>query len=162
MGEVPIITKQIWQGDAFLNADFTLENLQTQLINRPRDILHLATHGQFSPGDLSNSFIQLWRQEHLNLNTIDTYLRRDPPLELLVLSACRTAIGDEKTELGFSGFAVKAEVKSTLASLWPVSDQGTLALMTTFYHQLRQTPIKAEALRQTMSVPPLGVTIPFR
>ena len=71
----------------------------------------------------------------------------NPPVELLVLSACRTALGDEQAELGFAGFAVQAGVKSAMASLWSVSDEGTLGLMTEFYQQLRQTPIKAEALR---------------
>jgi CHAT domain-containing protein len=87
----------------------------------------------------------------------DTKLRLDqlrqlgwnnPPVELLVLSACRTALGDEQAELGFAGFAVLAGVKSALASLWYVSDQGTLGLMTEFYEQLNNAPIKAEALRQ--------------
>lgn len=87
----------------------------------------------------------------------DTQLRLDqvrqlgwnnPAVDLLVLSACRTALGDEKAELGFGGLAVSSCVKSALASLWYVSDQGTLALMTEFYQQLKTAPIKAEALRQ--------------
>ena len=59
-----------------------------------------------------------------------------PRVELLVLSACRTALGDEQAELGFGGLAVASGVKSALASLWYVSDQGTLGLMTEFYSQL--------------------------
>jgi CHAT domain-containing protein len=58
-------------------------------------------------------------------------------------------LGDEQAELGFAGFAVVAGVKSVLASLWYVSDRGTLGLMTEFYEQLNSAPIKAEALRQT-------------
>ncbi len=73
----------------------------------------------------------------------------DPPLELLVLSACRTAVGDEQAELGFAGLAVQAGAKTALASLWYVSDEGTFGLMSEFYHHLSQAPIKAEALRQT-------------
>jgi len=69
-------------------------------------------------------------------------------VELLVLSACRTAVGDEDAELGFAGLAVQAGVKSALASLWYVSDEGTLGLMTQFYQQLKVAPIKAEALRR--------------
>jgi CHAT domain-containing protein len=60
----------------------------------------------------------------------------------------RTAIGDAQAELGFAGFAVQAGAKSALASLWYVSDEGTLGLMTEFYKQLKTAPIKAEALRQ--------------
>jgi CHAT domain-containing protein len=64
------------------------------------------------------------------------------------LSACNTASGNEEVELGFAGLAVQAGVKSALASLWSVDDEGTLALMTEFYQRLKNTPIKAEALRQ--------------
>jgi CHAT domain-containing protein len=65
-----------------------------------------------------------------------------------VLSACRTAVGDEQVELGFAGLAVQAGVKSVLASLWGVNDEGTLGLMSEFYQQLKVAPVKAEALRQ--------------
>ena len=67
----------------------------------------------------------------------------------MVLSACTTAVGDEKAELGFAGLAVQAGVKSALASLWYVSDTGTLALMSEFYQQLKTTSTKAQALQQT-------------
>jgi CHAT domain-containing protein len=66
----------------------------------------------------------------------------------MVLSACRTALGDEDAELGFAGFATQAGVKTALGSLWYVSDEGTLALMSNFYQELKISPIKAEALRQ--------------
>jgi CHAT domain-containing protein len=72
----------------------------------------------------------------------------NPPVELLVLSGCKTALGDEQAELGFAGLAVQAGVKSAIASLWSVSDEGTLGLMTELYQKLKQAPIKAEALRQ--------------
>jgi CHAT domain-containing protein len=73
-----------------------------------------------------------------------------PTVELLVLSACETALGEEEAELGFAGLAIQAGVKSVLASLWQVDDVGTLALMTEFYHQLSQASVttKAEALQK--------------
>ncbi|MEM1369441.1 MAG: CHAT domain-containing protein, partial [Cyanobacteria bacterium P01_H01_bin.15] len=52
-------------------------------------------------------------------------------------------------ELGFAGLALKAGVKSALASLWFVSDFGTLALIGELYQHLGTTPTKAEALRRT-------------
>ena len=69
-------------------------------------------------------------------------------MELLVLSACQTAVGNKEAELGFAGFAVATGVKSVLASLWLVSDEGTLGLMTEFYAHLNKSKIKSEALRQ--------------
>ncbi len=66
----------------------------------------------------------------------------------MVLSACRTAVDDEKAELGFAGLAVQAGTKSALASLWYVNDVGTLGLIGEFYQHLKTSAIKAEALRQ--------------
>jgi CHAT domain-containing protein len=134
-------------GKAFLNEQFTRNNIVAQRQNNPYQILHLATHAEFKAGELKNSFIQLW-DDKLNLDEMRQLRLNSPAVELLVLSACRTAVGDEKAELGFAGLAVAAGVKSALASLWYVSDEGTLGLMNEFYDHLSTTPIKAEALRQ--------------
>ncbi|NJN91999.1 MAG: CHAT domain-containing protein, partial [Leptolyngbyaceae cyanobacterium RM2_2_4] len=137
----------LWQGRSFLNQAFTLENLSRQRRQQSYEIIHLATHAEFRPGAPSNSFIQLW-DTRLRLDQLRQLGWRNPTVELVVLSACRTALGDVEAELGFAGFAVQTGAKSALASLWSVSDEGTLALMQEFYRQLRTTPIKAEALQQ--------------
>jgi len=137
----------LWQGQSFLNQAFTLENLSRQRQQQPYEIIHLATHAEFRPGAPSNSFVQLWDTQ-LRLDQLRQLGWRNPTVELVVLSACRTALGDIEAELGFAGFAVQTGAKSALASLWSVSDEGTLALMQEFYRQLRTTPIKAEALQQ--------------
>ncbi|WP_445242295.1 CHAT domain-containing protein [Microcoleus sp. S13_C5] len=137
-----------WKGESFLNQTFTLNNLQSQRNDRPYRIIHLATHGEFKSGAPSNSYIQL-SDRRLTLDRVRELGWNQPPkVELLVLSACKTAVGDEGVELGFAGLAVQAGVKSVLASLWYVSDEGTLGLMAEFYHHLKVAPIKAEALRQ--------------
>ena len=146
--ELSVITRNIGKGMPFLNQAFTLENLKEQRQQKPFQIIHLATHSEFQSGGLSNSFIQLW-DTRLRLDQLRQLGWSNPPVELLVLSACRTALGSDDAELGFAGFAVQAGVKSALASLWTVSDQGTLAMMTEFYRQLQSAPIKAEALRRT-------------
>ena len=145
--ELSLITEQIWQGDAFINEDFTLETLQQARQTGDHGIVHLATHGEFTSGTPGNSYIQL-SDSRLGLNQIRDLDLHNPPLELLVLSACRTALGDKHAELGFTGLAVQAGAKTALGSLWYVSDDGTLGLMTNFYRQLREAPIKAEALRR--------------
>lgn len=145
--ELKEITQKLWSGKSFLNEAFTLENLKAQRQQQPFGIIHLATHGEFRPGASSNSYIQLWDSQ-LHLDKLRQLGWNDPPVQLLVLSACRTALGDEQAELGFSGFAVQAGVKSAMGSLWYVSDEGTLGLMTEFYQKLKTAPIKAEALRQ--------------
>ncbi|MEL7035831.1 MAG: CHAT domain-containing protein [Cyanobacteria bacterium J06592_8] len=146
--ELTTITQQLWQGNAFLEQQFTRENLINERQQYPYPIIHLATHGEFRAGDASQSYIQLWGDEQLKLNELRKLGWHEPAVELLVLSACRTALGDEQAELGFAGLAVQAGVKSALASLWYVSDEGTLGLMTEFYTHLSQTKIKSEALRQ--------------
>jgi CHAT domain-containing protein len=71
------------------------------------------------------------------------------PLELLVLSACQTASGDERAALGLAGVAVRSGARSTVATLWSVSDEAAAALMIQFYQELTQPGMtKAEALRR--------------
>ncbi|OCQ93941.1 CHAT domain-containing protein [Limnothrix sp. PR1529] len=146
--ELQTIAQERAQTTTFLNEAFTIANLQTQRQRQPAPILHLATHGEFKPGQPVNSYIQFWNQERLTLDRLRELSLNNPPVELLVLSACRTAVGDANAELGFAGLAVQAGVKSALASLWYVSDEGTLALMSEFYRQLSIAPTKSQALRQ--------------
>ncbi|MFW5765662.1 MAG: CHAT domain-containing protein [Coleofasciculus sp.] len=146
--ELQIITQELWSGKSFLNEEFTLNNLKQQ--RQQFGIIHLATHADFRPNEPIHSYIQLWDGK-LRLNQLRQISWNQPPqVELLVLSACRTAIGDVNAELGFAGLAVKAGVKSALASLWYVNDGSTLALMSEFYRQLSQpeVTIKAEALQR--------------
>ncbi len=145
--ELAAITRQIWPGQSFLNNDFTLKNLQTQPQQQSFGIIHLATHAAFLPGDMSNSFIQLW-DTRLGLDQMPRMGWQNLQVDLLVLSACQTALGDEQAELGFAGMAVKSGVSAAIASLWQVSDEGTLGLMLEFYRNLRRTSTKSEALRQ--------------
>lgn len=145
--ELEEIATDLWDGTYWLNQGFTPENLLEQRRQTPYGIIHLATHGEFLPGDLSNSYIQFW-DRRLQLDQIRQLGLGDPPVNLLVLSACRMALGDAQAELGFAGLALQSGAQSVLASLWYVSDFGSLALTTEFYRQLAETPVKASALRQ--------------
>ncbi|MBE9124176.1 CHAT domain-containing protein [Tychonema sp. LEGE 07199] len=144
---------QEWPGKSFLNEDFTLVNLQSQRLQQRYGIIHLATHAEFRPGAPNKSYIQFW-DTRLGLDQMRDLKWNNPPLELLVLSACRTALGDKEAELGFAGLALQSGAKSALASLWYVSDAGTLALMSEFYERLKVNKpkdppiIKSEALRE--------------
>ncbi|MBE9124829.1 MULTISPECIES: CHAT domain-containing protein [unclassified Coleofasciculus] len=146
--ELEAIAARLWSGESYLNEKFTLENLKQARNREPFGLVHLATHAEFQPGKVSNSYIELWGGQKLRLDQLRQMELDKPPVELLVLSACRTALGNEEAELGFAGLAVQAGVKSAMGSLWYVSDEGTLALMTAFYKKLKDVPIKAEALRQ--------------
>lgn len=133
--------------DAWLLDDlFTRDRLQRSLELGRFDVVHLATHAEFLPGEPATSYIQLW-DTRLGLDEMANFGWDTAGIELLVLSACQTAVGDREAELGFAGLAYQAGVGSVVASLWPVSDSGTLALMSEFYGQLRRLPTKAAALQ---------------
>ncbi len=147
---VPIEIRTIvesWTGEEFLNQRFTLNNLRATRQQDNYGIIHLATHGEFLPGSPNHSYIQLWDSQ-LKLDQLQQLNLQDPIVELLVLSACRTALGNPDAELGFTGLAVQAGVKSALGSLWYVSDEGTLGLMSEFYAQLKTSTTKAQALQK--------------
>ena len=142
------------QSQQFINADFSSKNLAEQIQSVPFPIIHLATHGQFS-SDPKQTFILTWN-ERLNIDQISQIFRqRDEttadPVELLVLSACETALGHRRASLGLAGIAVHSGARSTIASLWQVDDQATADLMNQLYQRLSQpekTVNRAEALRQ--------------
>ncbi|MFW6296095.1 MAG: CHAT domain-containing protein, partial [Halothece sp.] len=139
-------------GEKLLNRAFTTTAFENTLKKADFPIIHLATHGQFS-SDPGNTLIYAWNQS-INVNQFNQLLRqgnenRQNPIELLVLSACETAKGDERAGLGIAGIALKAEISSVLASLWQVNDGSTPEFMRLFYQALKQPNItKAEALRQ--------------
>ena len=145
LGEQRLMADQ-WEGESRLNQQFTLPAFQQLLRDNQFDVVHLATHAEFRPGHPEQSYIQFWDTQ-LALDRADQVNWTMPPLELLVLSACRTALGDDDAELGFAGLALKSGVKSAMASLWYVSDFGTLALMSEFYQHLGLTT-KSAALRE--------------
>jgi CHAT domain-containing protein len=152
--EISTLTNKIWQGQAqsLLNNASTIENLKSVSNKRRFGIIHLATHGQFNPGELSQSYIQLWN-EKIRLNQLRSLSQElkwstEPKVEMLVLSACTTALGSDEAELGFAGLAVQAGVKTALGSLWYVSDEGSLALMTKFYDELKAKSLRSLALRE--------------
>jgi CHAT domain-containing protein len=145
--EISSITRPPWEGTALLNQDFTLKNLKAARSRNPYGIVHLATHAEFAPGDVSQSYIQFWDQQ-LKLSQLQELGLQNPPVQLLVLSACRTALGDAKAEMGFAGLAVQSGSKAAIASLWSVSDSSTLLLMQEFYRLLKPATVKADALRE--------------
>ncbi|WP_016950241.1 CHAT domain-containing protein [Anabaena sp. PCC 7108] len=144
--ELSTIVQKLWTGKSFLNREFTLNNLKRQ--RQSYEIIHLATHVDFVSEKSRQSYLQLYDRK-LNFNEVRQLGWNNPKVQLLVLSACKSAIGDDKNaELGFAGLAVNTGVKTSVASLWYISDAGTLGLITEFYGQLKTAPIKAEALRQ--------------
>lgn len=148
--ELEIIQSQA-PTEIVLNQSFTDSNFKQLLDTSPFPVVHLATHGEFS-SKAEDTFVLTW-DDKIDANELDDLLRNETttenPIELLVLSACQTALGDNRAALGLAGVAVRAGARSTLGSLWLVSDEATSMLMGKFYQELTNEEVrKAEALRQ--------------
>nr|WP_242043278.1 CHAT domain-containing protein [Leptolyngbya sp. FACHB-671] len=151
--ELQVIQAQI-PSEVFLNQEFTQAALEEQVSTEPFSVVHLATHGQFS-SDPQQTFVLAWDGQ-IDVNTLSSILqRRDQSsteaIELLILSACQTADGDDRATLGLAGIAVQSGARSTLATLWNIDDRATAELISRFYQELSSsgTPItRAEALRR--------------
>jgi CHAT domain-containing protein len=145
------IVDKIPRVTVLLNQTFTAKALQFEIKQASFQIVHLATHGEFSSNS-GGTFIRA-RDRRINVDELNRILQTtqvQTPIELLTLSACQTAEGDERAALGLAGVAVRAGARSTLASLWSIDDQSSAFLMIEFYRQLIDNPSlsKSQALRQ--------------
>lgn len=153
----------------FVDAGFTTKRLQQELAQGRYPIVHLATHGKFGL-DARETYLvtggtQVSRQdektrrqsattqkynEKLTINQLYQIMRDVPPanrVDLLVLTACETAVGSDREALGIAGLALQAGVQSAIASLWQVDDRSTAELVTQFYQELQRENSRAKALQ---------------
>lgn len=141
----------ILPGPKLLNADFTIDRFRGETQSGGYQILHIASHGVFG-GSAETSFI-MTHDDILTMDGLQSLLRaetlRKSPIELLSLSACQTAEGNDRSPLGLSGAAMKARAKSVLGTLWPVEDNAAKNIMEGFYTGIGQARLsKAAALRR--------------
>lgn len=155
------LLKQLWPGQfqKLFGEAFQLDRWVAARDKEPAGLVHVASHADFTPGDPAETYIQLFDRKISTADFAALELDR-PAVELLVLSACRTAFGDPDNELGFSGAAIAAGAKTVVGTLWYASDAGSLALQGEFYRQLAapQTRTKAEALARAQRAMIAGVT----
>lgn len=149
-GELDGIQK-IYGGTVLKNDRFVSRTIGSVLKDVPYGIIHIATHGAFAH-EVSDSYLLTW-DGRIDMNQMERLMRssqfRKEPVELLTLSACNTATGDDKAALGLGGIAVKSGARSALATLWSVNDQATSRLVVEFYSQLQNPELsKAHALRR--------------
>jgi len=143
--------KEIMGGKVlFQNKEHNVENLTREFKNNTYTIVHFATHGVFG-GTPQESFL-LTYDNRLNMDKLEWLISlgrfRERQVELLTLSACQTALGNERAALGLAGVAVKAGVRSAIATLWYVDDEATSLAIREFYRQLKTPGIsKAKALQ---------------
>jgi CHAT domain-containing protein len=149
--ELDEIKSTVRQSEVLLDKQFTTEAIKDAVKSLNAPVVHLATHGQFS-SKAEDTFI-LTFDGRVKVNELSDLLKtratnQRGAIELLVLSACSTAAGDNRAALGIAGVAIQAGARSTLASLWVVDDQATADIMGEFYKQLSRPEItKAQALK---------------
>jgi CHAT domain-containing protein len=137
-------------GQQLLNDSFSRERFRTELERVPYNVVHIASHGQFGD-DPSQTFVLAFDGQ-LTMDDLENDIkfgaRRESALELLVLSACETASGDDRAALGLAGVALKAGARSALATLWYISDQAAGELIRDFYKNVQSGEYsKARALQ---------------
>jgi CHAT domain-containing protein len=143
--------QKLYGGTVRQNQQFTLPTMEKDLGDRPYQIVHIASHGQFD-SDVNKTFL-LTYDGKIGMNKLEQILGlskfRTDAVELLTLSACETAAGDDRAALGLAGVAIKAGARSALATLWTVNDPASAELVSSFYRELQNPAVsKAKALQQ--------------
>jgi CHAT domain-containing protein len=143
--------RNLFGGRKLVDEDFVEASIERELDTQQFSIVHIASHGEFA-ADQSQSFL-LTYDGRLTMDRLGELVRvsqfHDEPLELLTLSACQTAAGDERAALGLAGVAVRSGARSALATLWPVNDQAAAVLVSEFYAGLAEPKnSRAQAVRR--------------
>ena len=147
------VSTGVLPGALKLDAAFTAPAMRAALRQRYA-VVHIASHFHFRPGNETASFLLLGDGSHLPLSEIKTWPNVFAGVDLLTLSACETAMGnaagDGKEVEGFGVLAQRQGAKAVIATLWPVADASTKALMQELYrrHETQPGLPKIEALRQ--------------
>jgi CHAT domain-containing protein len=139
------------RGQVLLDQEFLLDRFSEDLNEGAYRVVHIASHGFFG-GSPQHNFIMTYDRK-LDMERLAQLLRgkqlAEVPVELLALSACQTAEGDDRSPLGLSGVAIQSGARSALGSLWPVADDAAQQMFPAFYRALTGAAMsKAEALRQ--------------
>jgi CHAT domain-containing protein len=150
-GELEALKELFPTSHTMLNQQFLVADFAKELKQEPYTILHVASHGVFE-SDPSKTFLLAY-DEKLTMDRLDSLIGlfkyREEPLELLTLSACESAAGDDRAALGLAGIAIKAGARSAVATFWQVHDQVAAELITHFYKELQDPAVsRAVALQR--------------
>ncbi|MDJ0708153.1 MAG: CHAT domain-containing protein [Leptolyngbyaceae cyanobacterium MO_188.B28] len=161
------IAQYVEVSDFLVDESFTTQNIRQQLQTGEFSAIHWKTHGVFS-SDPQETYIVAYNEQIIarELNDLIGLGSQDGarPLELLVLSACETAQGDNRAVLGLAGLAARTGTRSVLSTLWIAQDTPNTVFMSRFYRALTQSRMtKAEALRQAQLdlIREYGYTTPY-
>ena len=148
--------QNMYGGKTLKNKNFSFSNIGDELSAKEYSVVHIASHGKFT-GNVKESFL-LTYHEKMTMDKLEEFIgksryRFDAPIELLTLSACETAAGDDLAGLGLASVAIKSGARSALATLWSIDDAATSQLVVEFYKQLKNPELsKAKALQQAQLI----------
>ena len=115
---------------------------------RDSNVIHFATHGlAFEDHPMSSLLVVAGGNGYVTARTIRDW---EMPADLVVLSACQTALGrlaETEGVIGLSRSFFIAGARTVVVSLWPVDDTATALLMEYFYQALFDGKNVPEALR---------------
>jgi CHAT domain-containing protein len=156
LAPLPLVSQELSQiakntfAERYLNKEFTPQLLLDKSGRSQFNRVHVATHAEFLPGGPEASRLYTGVAPISMKQLAELRRKRGADqLDLFVLSACRTALGDAESELGFAGLALQAGARSAIGSLWYVDDIATSAFFVQFYKYLYQGIPKSEALKLT-------------
>jgi CHAT domain-containing protein len=138
--------KSLIGGETILNEDFTVEEFTKSIKEKQPSTVHIATHGKFV-GVLERSYLQAFDGK-ITLSELERALSGSNKTDLLVLSACQTAAGNNKSVLGMAGIALRSGIPTIVGSLWSLPDLEAAELMKSFYTYLKRDVKPSEALRE--------------
>ncbi|QNI86494.1 putative conserved secreted CHAT domain-containing protein [Synechococcus sp. PROS-7-1] len=142
--------QQVYDGLVVVEDQFTSQRVLADLKSSTQPLIHLATHADFKGGKPDQSMIHT-RDGFISFEAFKSIRRerKSDPIDLFVLSACRSALGDSDSEMGLAGMALQAGAKSAIGSLWYVDDIATSAFFSQFYRYLSRGMTKSSALSMT-------------
>ena len=143
--------REIYKSTTLVDREFVVSKFEETLKQEQYTILHVASHGEFS-SEPGKTFLLAFDGK-VTMDRLDQFIGlfkfRDDPLELLTLSACDTAEGDDRAALGLAGVAIKAGARSAVATLWEINDVASAGLIADFYRGLQDPSIsRATALQR--------------
>lgn len=143
--QIEAIKQFVLNSELLLNENFTPTNLEQKLRTGNFSTIHLATHGQFSSNP--NNTVIVASGKYIRGNDFGSLVKASEKIELLVLSVCDTAKGDNRATLGLAGIAISSGANSTLATLYEVKENYATELVAKFYENLvKSNMTRAKAL----------------
>jgi CHAT domain-containing protein len=137
--EIQAVTREIPGSKPLIDQDFTRDRMRQELSTERYPLIHIATHGEFA-SDPEDTFLITGDRQRLTITELEALIRQvargQDAIDLLTLTACQTAVGDDRAALGLAGVAVQAGARSALASLWFINDAATADLAAQFYANL--------------------------